>query len=590
MHTLDCRIAPCVLQDFSPKRLRIVELVVSAVALVGCTQAVGDVASVEAEGAALLATSPELSDAEGLQRLTRFESIAVLPESGDETQYLQRSSRDRGSSDLFFSPSRSGNRDYNNFVCRSSNASVGSSILTPYRYDRTSCQESYVRGVVLARFEGSGRLARSWLTAQSARSGALDNEVLRIYVDDNQTPVVDESLAAVMDGSAGEIFAPPFGAGSTSRLAWYYPVTFASKLIVVLDNLGSNDRYYHQTDVVYDEVGPVPGSALTEERAAAKAALNVASATTPRGWEIVANPGYGAVSPGSRSSIGLNGPVTVRELRLHTPVDSDHSALSNIRVRISYESSTATPAIDTTLADLFGGPVRLEQPSHAIAWGTEELISSGLLRATSFRLPLAATDLLRIETENVGTAPVTFGLRYFGEFHDGVGDDFPFAEGSGYLHVVSRTSQPNIFTPAPATHTAVDVQGSGRLAGVCARVTGHGELLYGLNYDLMNFLEGDVRADVDGVRAIDGTGTAEFADDAFYFEDAPLGTAFSQAGAIQRSLTRASASLCRWQTFGTELDFQSSLNVGFELGGSSNPSTVERIDTIAYVYRPNPAP
>lgn len=573
MRSIDCPIVAsrwaCVLGT------RFGRLVTAGFVLCGCAPDIVAGPSIGPEAAALR-TKSELSDPIGLERMTQWESLALLPDPADSTQYLQRTSRDRGIADPALTISLGGNRDYNNFVCRSSDAAIGHSTVAPYRFDESSCREPYVKGAVLARFEGgSGRLARAWLTALSALDGVIDDEVIRVYVDDVETPVVDERLNAVMDGSAGEMFAPPFGAGSPKRLSWYYPVTFNSKLIIALDELGDEDYYYHNFDVVFDDVGAVPEAALHEQRALAVSTLRGETLQDPASVELVPNPPSGPIAPDEFREIAVEGPHTLRELRLNAPA-ADYTNLAGVRVRVTYDDAVS-PAIDTTVAQLFGGALPPEVPSLAMS-----STLTGEERNTSLRLPIPFEKNARFRFDNVSGRTVTFGVQFFGIAHDA---GKPLPAGFGYLHVQSGTT-----SASPASHVAAAASGRGRLAGVCARIAGHADLSLNLTYNAMNFLEGDVRAHVDGMLALDGTGTEDYSDDVFYFEEAPIGNPFVQAGALEVGTTQGAASLCRWQVLSTELDFQSSLELSFELGGVSNPEIVDQLDTVAYLYRPAPSP
>jgi Protein of unknown function (DUF2961) len=94
-----------------------------------------------------------------------------------------------------------------------------------------------------------------------------------------------------------------------------------------------------------------------------------------------------------------------------------------------------------------------------------------------------------------------------------------------------------------------------------------------------------VRAEVDGAPALDGTGTEEYADDVFYFTDAPQVGPFVEAwGRVSDSQSgKGEASFCRWHVLGTELEFQSSLRLTFALGGAANPQIVDRFRTVAFL-------
>jgi hypothetical protein len=117
---------------------------------------------------------------------------------------------------------------------------------------------------------------------------------------------------------------------------------------------------------------------------------------------------------------------------------------------------------------------------------------------------------------------------------------------------------------------------------------GHADPAGGLQFDPLNLLEGDVEARIDGADALWGTGTEEYADDVFYFADAPLGTPFVQAwGRVDDVLqsVNGEVSMCRFHVLGTELDFHDALALDFELGGAGNPQIVDRIRTVAFLYQ-----
>src|SRR5262249_16244954 len=137
---------------------------------------------------------------------------------------------------------RQGNRDTNNFLCKSDDAdasAMGSNTLVPYVFDSETCPESYVKGVELARFEGSGPMTHLWLTSDliSSGTGRFADEVLRVYVDDNPRVLIQIPLQQVLNGMGGEIFTIPFGAQSPSTIAWRYPISFSSKLILAIDHI-----------------------------------------------------------------------------------------------------------------------------------------------------------------------------------------------------------------------------------------------------------------------------------------------------------------------------------------------------------------
>jgi len=116
----------------------------------------------------------ELADAESLAALAHW---SALPAFGDGI-YRQQSSHDRGRGSVPNPLWLEGNRDMNNFICASADSEPAAD--EPFVLDLDKCPEAYVRGYVMARFKGSGRLARMWLTAASLRHRPADRETLRI--------------------------------------------------------------------------------------------------------------------------------------------------------------------------------------------------------------------------------------------------------------------------------------------------------------------------------------------------------------------------------------------------------------------------
>jgi len=112
--------------------------------------------------------------------------------------------------------------------------------------------------------------------------------------------------------------------------------------------------------------------------------------------------------------------------------------------------------------------------------------------------------------------------------------------------------------------------------------------LRGMRGHPMNFLEGDELCTIDGQRAIAGTGTEDYFNGAFYFEEGPSADPFAQIWGIvpndpERPRT-ARVTACRWHVLGDAIDFQRSLDLRMEVG-PGDPSVLERYRSIAFLYR-----
>ncbi len=290
----------------------------------------------------------ELADERALADLTDWRRLPTFGEG----RYLQTGSQDREREPPPVALLKNGNRDMNNFVCASADAIIDQAQVVPFTFDEPTCPEPYVRGAVLARFEGTGRLARLWMTLSSIRGGtAADEEILRIYVDDAPAPVVEAPLAAILDGSAGEMFAPPFGAGAGDHLAWYYPVVFAKKLVIAIDQLGALDLYYHQAAVVLD---PEPSaraaaSARLPARDAAKATLQATAEGAVAGGLQLLDAEPITLAPGMTTNLAsITGAGTLHEVGLQVPVAALPS-LEAVEIEVTWDDAPE-PAIRLPLS------------------------------------------------------------------------------------------------------------------------------------------------------------------------------------------------------------------------------------------------
>jgi hypothetical protein len=103
----------------------------------------------------------------------------------------------------------------------------------------------------------------------------------------------------------------------------------------------------------------------------------------------------------------------------------------------------------------------------------------------------------------------------------------------------------------------------------------------------LNFLEGDARGIIDGTLAIRDTGTEDFFNGSFYFEDGSQATPFAQAWGVVDDRPdlpgHGEANACRWFVLGEAIDFDESLDLSFEIG-PGKPHTLDRYRSVAYAY------
>jgi hypothetical protein len=512
----------------------------------------------------------ELADAPALERMSSLQALPTLRSDG---KYVEQSSHDLGDDDLSSPLSRYGNRDFNNFLCASGDASFSARQYTPYRFEEPECAESYVRGAVLARFEGAGKLVRTWLALSPLLTAPPSAEVLRVYVDDDPQPRVEIGLAEALASDHDELFAPPFGAGSMRRFAWYYPVVFSKKLVVTLNGLSDYEDVYYQCDAVMQRdpsLTPSAAAAQPADRGLARAQLMLAYPASSA-MQTLGDVESIALGPGEERTLRFSGPATIEELRVRAP-DAAFDQLRSIELGARWNDSTED-AIAVPLLALFASdaaPPELASPALA------SYLESNRDRVLALRLPMPFEQTAEWRLRNAGTAPVAFTFQARGR------NELPAAP-FGHLHVEQHET---LGPTSAAYHVAAATTGRGRLVGVCARLEGEADPAASFLSEPLNFLEGDVLATIDGEPALEGTGTEDYADNVFYFQDSPQASAFAQAWSVDDGARTAVgvANFCRWHVLGTELDFQSSIELKFELGGMHNPQIVHRIRTLAYSY------
>jgi len=484
--------------------------------------------------------APELADPESLSEANAWADMGT-PRA--DRVYMQQSSNDRGKGvDGGVRLLRNGNKDLNNWICASQDAELGKP-LVPAEFDLPSCPESYVRGAVAARFEGSGVMTRFWMTAFSMRGAPADDEILRVYVDDEL--VVEKKVSEVADGTAGPMFAPPFGAGATEFVSWRYPVVFGKKLIVVLDNLGTLDNVYHITDVALDRT---PRARRRNSDPLPRRDPN----PDLQGFAKYAS--IHTVTAGATESRLIN--WAVGELTIRHP-----ERLSDVDLRLTFDGVVT---VDMPIRDFFA------------AW--EESPTTKTLALLSddtdllhFRLPMRAEKQLELAVTNRGSMPVDVGLSamYLADF---VG---------GRLFAIRSD------TREPREHPLFSTTGPGRWLGTCALLEGHATSGSDALVGGLNFLEGDERVKLDG-RTLLGTGTEDYFDSAFYFIGGARSSPFAAWWGVREDRTtmpwKGRATACRWHVLNDAIDFNSSIEASLEIG-NGDPSLLDRYRTVAYFYK-----
>jgi hypothetical protein len=480
----------------------------------------------------------------------------------------QDSSKDRSETMGVAGISDPGNKDFNNFVAVCGdrpNAFLGDS-------DGAPCDPDIDGYVIASADDGPGFISRLYLSVGTiVGPGNITNdfttERLRIYADDLTTPAFESSVVDFESGTTAP-FVPPLLSVKSASVVSYVPISYQSKMRVVLDDLlTSTTTYYYQVDrrssgatVTFD----VAASTAVE---AANVALVESGAAGLDGTTPWADADFTVNAAQTTSILDQKGPGTVHRLEL--TVDGSPTALDDLALQIVWDDQ-ATPAIDVPLAALFASNATVTSfdtlPMSVTVQGTQTI-----LRLT---LPMPFATHAVVALVNAGTASYTVHARL-----DGVAEA-PASEW-GYLHATRNETM----TPPDGTHyTALDVTGRGKYVGTAVHFVGGSDPTATFQSPF-NFLEGDDLETADGAPATKGTGTEEYFDGAWYFNTGAFAAPFSAvtyvgAGA---SANTGEVAAVKWQLPGDSISFQDSFDIGFEYGANV-PATAQDYESVAFYY------
>lgn len=474
---------------------------------------------------------------------------------------MQHSSEARGWAGISASDyvQTANNIDFNNFICKNSNAADYFPDFYYYRYtiDEPACQEEYIQGYVMARFEGSGRMNRLWIVTKPD----VSNEILRVYIDDMPEPFIQVKIKDILSGNAGTLFKEPFLEKTFSKLVWMYPAVFSSKFIISIDRLAL-DMFYYQVDAVKDRslIDREAEFPVCEIRDSAISMLSADSPSTGAGETINI-----ALMPGEQEAV-LNtpGPGTVQSCTVRF-AEIMKAQMEEVTLSVWWDDNDSA-GIDVPLLDIFSASLSLPNNSSLALRGGSNAGQAEL----SLRLPMPFADHAYWTVTHNGSGPVSFEIEIV--MTDSIPEQ-PF----GNLNVQ------RFETLGPYTglfHPLVRISDRVRLAGVCMMMEGH---KYNSPYN-HEFLEGDELGFIDGVRALGGTGTEDYFNSSWYFSPAnDNASPFAQWWGVGDTGESGEASACRWHVLSDTIDFQESMELSIEIG-PGEPLTLDRYRSVAFIY------
>jgi hypothetical protein len=208
---------------------------------------------------------------------------------------------------------------------------------------------------VLADLKGPGAIVRFWSTAVYKNAqGNLTSEPsgqLKIFIDDNPTPVIDEPFADFFDKH--KPFTQPLTDHYGAATITYFPIPYARHCLVTLDK--PQDQFYQIQSIAFPEGTKVKPFALPlndDEQTALKAANEKwDEAAKPPLPSVDATPGFSLPAGETHTFDAPAGPGIVTDLFVEAAATSNQ--LRNLILRAWFDGHKV-PDIEAPLADFFG--------------------------------------------------------------------------------------------------------------------------------------------------------------------------------------------------------------------------------------------
>jgi hypothetical protein len=437
-----------------------------------------------------------------------------------------------------------GNKDFNNFI-----AACGSQPALPLeRFDAPGSCEPGLVGHLIARDDGGpGVISRVYFTGgpdgPNARGRVLD-ERIRIYADDLSQPVYDHALAEWQDSDS------PLTRWTSGALVSYASIPYQHSLRVLLDGLHVDSIYYYQVEArsqppTAPDTPELPSEPLSFDQA------------------VILAPGE------QRVVFERNAAGQLQQLRFELG-QTDVALLDQIDLVLEWDD-LVQPAVDLPLGRVFAS----SQELRSFRTSMMSVVLDADLVTLSVELPMPFERHARVSLRNRGQLSHSLRVQL-------VGSSEPPAGSWGYLHARFNEAQ-GPFTPEQRFMAAA-ASGKGKLVGISMFLDGRGFAARGTPHPI-SFLEGDPMLTLDGKLALHGTGTEDFFNSGWYFQDGPFEAPFGALVSTATDLAAGTARLTalRWLLGDNAFEFSNSLTLQFEYG-AFEPLAAHHYAAVAFFY------
>ncbi len=412
----------------------------------------------------------------------------------------------------------------------------------------------------LADMDGPGAVVRIW--------SANANGQLKIYIDDNPTPVIDMPFAKLFDGTL-PAFAAPLVQTSTGGFYSYLPIPYAKHCRITVDN--PQGLYYHVNYLTFapnTTVRPFALPLTADEQTALQAAVHAwqLPGAALASQDVSYSPRRLTVDAGKTQTVEEErGPGVIRYLELVAPPSAD---LRRLILRCYFDGHQ-TPDIEAPVADFFGNGYGRKPFTSVFLSQTE----TGAMEAR-FPMPFGRSARFTLENGMHSSVGIVWNVGMTREAFQPAEDGYFHAQ---WFQEVTKRGVPHVWTKVSGQR--------GHFVGIVQTMAGG----RGLGY-----LEGDEQFRVDdqvwGASKVpttvigpwNGTGTEDCFNSGWYFDKGP--NALPVNGALVRDEAHKLARINAYRWFLNDAPvFQQSIDAQIEHGGA-NDAPDNDYSSVAYWY------
>jgi len=386
---------------------------------------------------------------------------------------------------------------------------------------------------VLLETHQPGMICRIWSANPHGR--------LKIYLDGEAAARISLPFARLAEAGPETPTVPGFVSSAGGGVSCWYPIPFAKSCKVTVE--GAQQLYYQVNYWTYP-----PSTKVTTFTTGPAEEIGGGDWGNEHAATVTIPPGEG------RTLLQRSGPETIRRLILQ-PKPASFAALRTLRIQMTWDGA-ARPSVDAPLLDFWaaglGAGQYLSAPMSIAGWDFFQ---------SDWPLPYAKSATIKVI--NDGQKPVTIAAAAYATAGR--------REDDGYLHAAYHSA----VTVAGKPHLVAEVTGRGQYVGTAVTLLGKPDLTY---------LEGDETIVVDGTETLQGTGTEDFFDGAWFFKNGEYAEPFAGSPALTGGKSAIAA--YRWQVADC-VPFRKSLKVTLEHGpGNDQPGLPYR--SVGYWYGDQP--